>query len=145
MNMQAPPTCDICGAVKSWVAPGVSRNTSIPYDGFWGCPNRKNHPKGVSAGYPKPFTPQAPPAAQAAPGEANGHSVAPAARERSIAAQACAKAACDAFAGAGIQGSSPEAQHDWIINLARALYRGVVADAVAGNLDPQPLDSDINF
>jgi len=142
MNMQGPPACEICGTAKTWVPPGTSRTTGMPYDGFWGCPNRKNHPKGQSAGYPKPFTPP-----QAAPGRPNSTGMARDLTGRSIEAQAACKAACEAFAGSGLQGMGPDAQHTWIVGLANRLVSEVIVPAVTGQpaSAPQGVDDDIPF
>lgn len=93
MNTVAP--CNICGTPLKWFPPGVSKRTGMEYEGFWGCPNKKNHPVGQPAGYP-----QRPP--QSAPQAPSGPSVAPQSRERSIAAQAAFKAACEVFQGSGV-------------------------------------------
>jgi len=47
------PQCSICGQTKTWHESGVNRQ-GVPYDGFYGCPNWKNHAK----------TPQTAPVAQ---------------------------------------------------------------------------------
>ncbi len=120
MNQPAPQQCDKCGAVLVWRPEGISRQTGMPYDGFWSGPNYKQHPKGQSAGYPKPVAvpPQTP---QVAPGRPIVPPMALEARERSIQAQACAKASCEAFAGAGMHEADMTAQHDWIVKLTLRL------------------------
>jgi len=41
---KAKPACEICGTEKNWKGPGVSKKTGKPYNGFWSCPNWKQHP-----------------------------------------------------------------------------------------------------
>ena len=53
-------TCKICGATKEWVEPGM-RKDGTNYDGFYGCPNYRNHPKQPErGGYQRSITPQKP-------------------------------------------------------------------------------------
>ena len=49
------PECEVCGATKNWVKPGV-RKDGTEYEGFWGCPNWKEHKNTT----PAPQTPQKP-------------------------------------------------------------------------------------
>jgi len=128
-----------CGKPLHWVPPGIAgpraKNPGQPYEGFWACPDK--HPqRGIpsradSPGLPPAArtvqTPQSPPPALA------GSVTIQESRERSIAAQAACKAACEAFAGAGpAAGTGSEAQHDWILCLARKLYNEIIMPAAQG-------------
>jgi len=51
--MENARKCKICGATQEWVEAGMRKDGSS-YEGFWGCPNFKQHPKTGYATYSNP-------------------------------------------------------------------------------------------
>src|SRR3990172_13109230 len=42
--LQLGGPCDRCGVITFWKPPGANYQTKKPYQGFFSCPNYKNHP-----------------------------------------------------------------------------------------------------
>ena len=125
--MNGPPICADCGTAKQWVAPGVSRTTGQPFDGFWGCPNRKNHAPAPQG------TPQVPQAARTAPnGGGRGWQPRSPEERASIEVQAVIKAVCEVAAGPvgdkllEREGAEAVVITEWIITASRRILREVV-------------------
>lgn len=120
--------CNECGTERTWIPSGTSRKTGEPYEGFWGCPNRKNHAPKPRA---QPNDRQGPPVPRQrsdAPGPSFDS------RERSIAACACAKAACEALVGVQHLGMSGPQAHEWTVTMANKLFRQVVIPSLGMQL-----------
>ena len=148
--------CSNCGSDMQFFQAGVSNKTGQPYNPSWRCPNKcQGTTQWVKPPGQQPQRPQAPqqPARQPQRTPATFDS-----RERSIAAQACAKAACEAVAGLGLissMGMSESQVMEFTVTLARRLYndfvipatRGVQHPSVAGPADePPPIeDEDLGF
>lgn len=136
--------CDVCGSERVYREGGVSRSgprAGQAYNPSWRCPTQNCPGKAIwlkAQGGPPQLAPQAAPVAPRPNGQG------PSVTDRSIAAQACCKAACEAAAGAiGPLALSPGQAHEWIVTLARQLYNGLVMPATEGQpMRGSPIEND---
>lgn len=122
--------CEVCGRERVFQPGGTSRKTGKPYNASYRCstPQCTGQVVWLSKQYgATPGPPERPVAAPRGP-------VGPDVRDRTIAAQTCVKAACEAVSALCATRPASELKevvvHEWVVRLAQRLYNDVVGPAM---------------